>query len=66
MDGLIIDSFNSEAVNNALVAYVHYLSFMLCFGALLFERVQLKPSPNRQQAISMIAADIVYWTVGPV
>ena len=48
----------------ASVAYIHYLSFMLCFGALIYERISLKASPNRKEAISMVFADIVYGIAG--
>ena len=37
---------------------------MLCFGALIFERFSLKPNPDRNQAISMVAADIIYGIAG--
>ena len=37
---------------------------MLCFGALVFERISLKANPNRKQAISMVIADIVYGIAG--
>jgi len=56
---LPVDLFNS-----AVVAYIHYLSFMICFGALIFERISLKPNPNREQAISMVVADIIYGIAG--
>tara|TARA_Y100001968_G_scaffold104060_1_gene94045 strand:- start:1113 stop:1550 length:438 start_codon:yes stop_codon:yes gene_type:complete len=46
------------------MAYIHYLSFMLCFGALVFERIRLKSNPNREEAIAMVAADIVYGIAG--
>ncbi len=61
MFGLVlpVDLFKS-----ATVAYIHYLSFMLCFGALIFERISLKPNPNRDEAISMVAADIIYGIAG--
>jgi len=48
----------------ASVAYIHYLSFMICFGALIFEHITLKPNPNRQEAISMVVADIIYGIAG--
>tara|TARA_E500000331_G_C17213060_1_gene694646 strand:+ start:877 stop:1332 length:456 start_codon:yes stop_codon:yes gene_type:complete len=51
-------------VKNALVAYIHYLSFMLCFGALIYERISLKIDPNRKEAISMVVADIIYGIAG--
>ena len=54
----------TETVKSALVAYIHYLSFMVCFGVLVFERVKLKASPNRSEAISMIIADIIYGIAG--
>ena len=52
------------AIKSALVAYIHYLSFMLCFGALIFERISLKSNQNRKEAISMVSADIVYGLAG--
>ena len=53
-----------DLLKSASVAYIHYLSFMLCFGALIYERISLKSSPNRQEAISMVAADIIYGIAG--
>ena len=37
---------------------------MLCFGALVFERISLKPNPSKQEAISIVIADIVYGLAG--
>ncbi len=51
-------------IKNALVAYAHYLSFMICFGALIYERISLKADPNRDEAVSMIIADIIYGIAG--
>ena len=42
------------------VAYVHYLSFMLCFGALVLERRLIQPNPNRKDATLMVITDVVY------
>ena len=53
-----------DAIKSASVAYIHYLSFMLCFGALVFERISLKTAPNREEAISMVVADVVYGLAG--
>ena len=53
-----------ELIKSASVAYIHYLSFMLCFGALIFERISLKVNPNRKEAISMVLADIIYGIAG--
>ena len=53
-----------DLFQSASFAYVHYLSFMVCFGALTFERISLKPRPDRQEAISMVVADIVYGIAG--
>ena len=53
-----------ELIRSASVAYIHYLSFMVCFGALIFERISLKSAPNKQESISMIVADIVYGIAG--
>ena len=55
---------SSEIVKSSLVAYVHYLSFMICFGSLIFERITLKPSPQRGQAISIVIADVIYGVAG--
>jgi len=54
----------ADLLKSASVAYIHYLSFMLCFGALIFERISLKPNPGRKEAISMVVADIVYGIAG--
>ena len=51
-------------IKNASVAYVHYLSFMLCFSALIYEKISLKIDPNRKEAISMVVADIIYGVAG--
>ena len=56
--------FPADLLQSASVAYIHYLSFMLCFGALLFERISLKVDLNRQEAISMVIADIIYGIAG--
>lgn len=53
-----------DAIKSASVAYIHYLSFMICFGALIFERIKLKAAPSKKEAISMVAADIVYGIAG--
>jgi putative membrane protein len=37
---------------------------MLCFGALVFERISLKVDPSRKEAISMVVADIIYGIAG--
>ena len=51
-------------IRSALVAYLHYLSFMICFGALIFERISLKTDPNKKEAISMVIADVIYGVAG--
>ena len=61
MIGLV---FPSDLLKSASVAYVHYLSFMICFGALLFERISVKTDPNRKEAISMVVADVIYGIAG--
>ncbi len=52
--------FPTGVVPSAVVAYVHYLSFMLCFGALVLERRLVKAHPERQEATLMVITDIVY------
>ncbi len=49
---------------SAFIAYLHYLCIILCFGALLFERLRLKVDLNREDTISIILADIVYGLAG--
>ena len=53
-----------ESIGSASVAYVHYLSFMVCFGALIFERVKVKTDPKKDEAISMVIADVIYGIAG--
>ena len=49
---------------SAGVAYIHYVSFMLCFAALAIERRLLKADPNRQETIAMVITDVVYGVAG--
>ena len=56
--------FPFDSLKSASVAYIHYLSFMLCFGALIYERISLKVNPSREEAISMVFADIIYGIAG--
>ena len=53
-----------DLLKSASIAYIHYLSFMICFGVLIYERISLKPKPNRQEAISIVIADILYGIAG--
>jgi putative membrane protein len=50
----------NDVLPRAGVAYVHYLSFMLCFGALVLERRLIRPNPNKQDATLMVITDVVY------
>ena len=52
--------FDYDLLQRAGIAYIHYLSFMVCFGALAIERKLLTSSPSRQEAISLIVTDIFY------
>ena len=54
----------NDVSTSALVAYVHYLGIILCFGALLFERINLKINLSKNQAISIIVADLIYGIAG--
>ena len=56
--------FTGDIAKSALVAYIHYLGIILCFGSLLFERLTLKVDLNRNETISMIIADVVYGLAG--
>ena len=55
--------FNDVSMS-ALVAYVHYLGIILCFGALIFERIILKINLNKNETISIIIADVIYGIAG--
>tara|TARA_Y100001968_G_scaffold320959_1_gene354638 strand:- start:741 stop:1151 length:411 start_codon:yes stop_codon:yes gene_type:complete len=37
---------------------------MICFGALVFERISVKHDPSRKEAISIFIADIIYGIAG--
>lgn len=50
----------SGVIPSALVAYGHYLSFMVCFGALVLERRLIRANPDRSEATLMVITDIVY------
>ena len=49
---------------SAFVAYSHYLGIILCFGALIFERITLKQNLSKNETISIIIADVVYGIAG--
>tara|TARA_Y100000589_G_scaffold19812_1_gene16431 strand:- start:809 stop:1303 length:495 start_codon:yes stop_codon:yes gene_type:complete len=49
---------------SAIVAYVHYLGIIICFGALTFERIFLKINLSKNEFISIIIADIIYGIAG--
>ena len=52
--------FDDPVLQKAGIAYIHYLSFIICFGALVLERKILKVSPDRQESINMVITDAVY------
>ena len=54
----------SDVLKSSLVAYLHYLGIILCFGALLFERIILKIKLSKSEAISIIIADLIYGIAG--
>ena len=49
-----------EIAKSAGVAYIHYVSFMFCFAALVVERRLLRPDPDRRAAMAMVITDIIY------
>ncbi len=49
-----------DVLSRAGVAYVHYVSFMVCFGALVLERRLIQPNPGKRDATLMVITDIVY------
>jgi putative membrane protein len=53
-------SIAPSVLSSAGVAYVHYLSFMICFGALVLERRLIRPHPDRRDAILMVITDVTY------
>ena len=53
-------ALTTDIAKNAGVAYVHYLSFMICFAALVVERRLIKANPDRGEATTMVITDIVY------
>jgi putative membrane protein len=56
----LLADLSPSVLPRAGVAYVHYLSFMLCFGALVLERRLIQPNPNRKDATLMVITDVVY------
>ena len=57
-------SFLNDVSTSALVAYIHYLGIILCFGALMYERIFLKINLTKSEAISIILADVIYGIAG--
>lgn len=56
----LLAALPADVLPRAGVAYVHYLSFMLCFGALVLERRLIRPNPNKADATLMVITDVVY------
>jgi putative membrane protein len=56
----VLAALPADVLPRAGVAYVHYLSFMLCFGALVLERRLIKPNPDKADATLMVITDVVY------
>ena len=54
----------NDVSNGAFVAYIHYLGIIICFGALMFERLTLKENLSKNEVISIIAADVIYGIAG--
>ena len=54
----------NDVSKSALIAYVHYLGIILCFGALLFERIILKINLNKNKILSLVIADLIYGIAG--
>jgi putative membrane protein len=50
----------ASVLPSAAIAYGHYLSFMVCFGALVLERRLIRADPNRADATLMVITDVVY------
>ena len=57
-------SFLNDVSTSALVAYIHYLGIILCFGALMYERIFLKINLTKSEAVSIILADVIYGIAG--
>ena len=43
--------FLNDVSMSDIVAYIHYLGIVLCFGALMFERLVLKQNLSKNEAI---------------
>ena len=56
--------FLNDVPMSAIVAYIHYLGIILCFGALMFERLVLKQNLSKNETISIIVADVIYGIAG--
>ena len=54
MAALALPAVPSQVVTSAAVAYTHYLSFMVCFAALVLERRLIRPNPERGEAVAMV------------
>ena len=54
----------NKAFTSAIVAYIHYFGIVLCFGALIFERIILKQNLSKNETISIIVADVIYGIAG--
>ncbi|MFN6339787.1 MAG: DUF2214 family protein [Cyanobacteriota bacterium] len=60
MAALALPALPSQVLTSAAVAYTHYLSFMVCFAALVLERRLIRANPERSDAVLMVITDVVY------
>jgi putative membrane protein len=56
--------FERFALNSALVAYVHYLSFAVVLASLTIEALTFTPKPTIRQCWQILAADTAYGIAG--
>ncbi len=52
--------FPTGVIPEALVAYVHHLSFMVCFAALALQRKLIRSEPGRGDSLLIVITDVVY------
>jgi putative membrane protein len=56
--------FERFALNSALVAYLHYLSFAVVLASLTIEALTFTPKPTVRQCWQILAADTAYGIAG--
>nr|AUG32028.1 hypothetical protein PLO_011 [Paulinella longichromatophora] len=57
---LALNTIPLRIIGNTCIAYIHYISMMICFSSLIVGRTLIKANLNKYEVFLIIIADIIY------